>query len=53
MYDYDKHDDCEVALCKCGKIGDYDVCPYDQEIRGIDVECECCEDCRNLCCQEI
>ena len=40
--------------CKCGKPGEKPApCPYALDIYGEDEECNCCEDCRAQCCEEI
>ena len=30
-----------------------DLCPYAQEINGVDRDCRCCDDCRYQCAQDI
>lgn len=40
--------------CGCGaEAGELDSCPYTSEIYGREEECNCCDDCRYQCAQDI
>ena len=42
-----------VECPKCGQPGTTGTCPYAVEIQGDDKECNCCDDCRAACAEEI
>ncbi len=40
--------------CKCGKEGQEEQsCPYAWEIQGEDEPCNCCDECRDQCWDDI
>lgn len=48
------NDEEYTKTCKCGAKSKGDaICPYDEEINGVQNECDCCEDCQRNCAYEI
>lgn len=47
----------EVMEANCSKCGTgsacVDRCPLGSEIYGDDTECDCCENCRGVCADEV
>lgn len=39
--------------CPCGADGESGICPYAEDIGGIEAGCDCCPDCRSSCAQDI
>lgn len=39
--------------CTCGADGEKGICPYAEDVGGIESGCDCCPDCRSNCAQDI
>ena len=44
----------EEEKCMCGApAGDLYPCPYQEDVNGLEVMCNCCKDCRQACLDDI
>lgn len=43
----------DIICSKCGQPGEWDICPYAQDVEGKEEICDCCDDCRTECAADI
>jgi hypothetical protein len=41
------------VFCDCGRKGEPDTCPYQEEVNGESEVCNCCAECRSNCHDDI